>query len=117
VDSTFDSGAAVNLEKIAIVNSLFSFITAIVAMGCVTALIGTWMRRRGANNLPSNELLRRLDEISERLAQLDGAVDTMAVEVERISEAQRFTARILAERVPAAQLPEPQRPAGYTTPH
>jgi hypothetical protein len=30
------------------------------------------------------------------------AVDSIAVEVERISEAQRFTARVLAERADAA---------------
>jgi hypothetical protein len=43
------------------------------------------------------------------------ALDSLAVEVERISEAQRFTARILAERH------EPPRPASVpariTTPH
>jgi hypothetical protein len=107
----------VNLEKIAIVNSVLSFAAAVVAMGCVTLLLSVWFRRRGANNLPSNELLGRLDAISDRLAQLDGSVDTIAVEVERISEAQRFTARILAERTTPAALPEAARQAGYTTPH
>lgn len=42
-----------------------------------------------------------------RLAEIDHlvqAVDTIAVEVERISEAQRFTAQVLAERM------EPEQP-------
>jgi len=33
----------------------------------------------------------------ERLARIEQAVDSIAVEVERISEAQRFSARLLAE--------------------
>ena len=40
----------------------------------------------------------RLGEIADRLAKLDNAVDAMAVEVERISEGQRFVTKLLAER-------------------
>ena len=43
-----------------------------------------------------------------RLARLEHAVDAIAVEVERISEGQRFTTRLLSERarpVEAAALP------------
>ena len=36
--------------------------------------------------------------IEQRLARIEAAVDTIAVEVERISEAQRFAARLAAER-------------------
>jgi hypothetical protein len=39
-----------------------------------------------------------LAKIEERLARLEAGVDAIAVEVERISEGQRFTARLLAER-------------------
>jgi hypothetical protein len=35
------------------------------------------------------------------IQRLETAVDTIAIEVERISEAQRFTVAILAERLPA----------------
>jgi hypothetical protein len=105
------------VDKVAIVNTVFSAVTAIVAIGCLTGLLNTWLSRRGASRQVSNELLSRLDNIAERIAQLDGSIETMAVEVERISEAQRFTARILAERSPAAQLPEPTRSAGHSTPH
>lgn len=38
---------------------------------------------------------------SRRLDQLQQAVDTMAVEVERISEGQRYVTKVLAERLPA----------------
>jgi hypothetical protein len=44
----------------------------------------------------------------QRLAQLQDSVDAIAVEVERIAEAQRFTAKLLAERTPDFA-GEPQR--------
>ncbi|MEO6447533.1 MAG: hypothetical protein ABIZ91_06980 [Gemmatimonadaceae bacterium] len=37
-----------------------------------------------------------------RLDRLELAIDAIAVEVERLSESQRFTARLLAERLPAS---------------
>ena len=39
-----------------------------------------------------------LSRIEERLGRLEAGVDAIAVEVERISEGQRFTTRLLAER-------------------
>lgn len=36
--------------------------------------------------------------IEDRLTRIEQAVDAVAVEVERISEAQRFTTRLLTER-------------------
>jgi hypothetical protein len=47
---------------------------------------------------------RELATISTRLEKIEAAVDTTAVEVERISEAQRFTARIQSEQI-SARLP------------
>ena len=46
-------------------------------------------------------------ERDERLARIETAVETMAVEIERISEGQRFVTRLLAER---------ERPAGVLPP-
>lgn len=40
----------------------------------------------------------QLNAIGERLARIENAVDAMAVEVERISEGQRFTSKLLADR-------------------
>jgi hypothetical protein len=37
-------------------------------------------------------------ELHDRLARIENAIETMAVEVERISEGQRFTTRLLSER-------------------
>jgi hypothetical protein len=46
---------------------------------------------------------------NDRLQRIEEAVDTMAVEIERMSEAQRFTAKLLLERgSDAAQAQESQ---------
>ena len=42
----------------------------------------------------------------ERMARLEQAVDAIAVEVERISEGQRFTAKLLSERSAEKSLPQ-----------
>ena len=51
-----------------------------------------------------------------RMARLELAVEAIAVEVERISEGQRFTTRLLSE---AVQKPAPrlERPGQINTPH
>ncbi|MCU0619837.1 MAG: hypothetical protein MUF40_08125, partial [Gemmatimonadaceae bacterium] len=48
--------------------------------------------RRTPASLPRESL--------ERLARIENAIEAMAVEVERISEGQRFTTRLLSERAP-----------------
>jgi hypothetical protein len=57
-----------------------------------------------------------------RHASLERSLEAIAIEVERISEAQRFSARLLTERalseraaLPAA--PAPRREPGTVTPH
>lgn len=40
-------------------------------------------------------------ESAHRLERMEQAIDAMAVEIERISEAQRFTTRLLSERATA----------------
>jgi hypothetical protein len=73
------------------------FAAGVVAMSCATGIITSWIKSRNPKGL-NRELLARLDEIAERAARLDNAVDAMALEVERISEGQRFTTKLLAER-------------------
>ena len=52
-------------------------------------------RRGGSAQIPN--------EISSQLAHLNQAVDAIALEVERISEGQRFTTRLLSEQKEAAR--------------
>jgi len=39
-------------------------------------------------------------ELTSRLDRIEQAIETMAIEVERVSEAQRYSARLLTERLP-----------------
>lgn len=55
------------------------------------------MDRRGPAQVPA--------EISSQLQHLNQAVDAIALEVERISEGQRFTTRLLSEQKEAAHQP------------
>ena len=49
-------------------------------------------------------------DMEHQLRQLQDSVDSMAIEIERISESQRFTAKLMAERAPAVpQLQEKGR--------
>jgi hypothetical protein len=52
----------------------------------------------------------RTDDISPRLERLEQAVDAVAIEIERISEGQRFVTRILAERPAQAREAAAQSP-------
>jgi hypothetical protein len=53
----------------------------------------------------------------QRLESLQQSVDTIAIEVERISESQRFVTRILNERVVGAGAAEPVRAANKSALH
>ncbi|HVX40942.1 MAG TPA: hypothetical protein VHB25_15335 [Gemmatimonadaceae bacterium] len=77
-------------------SDILVFLGLTIGMGCFTGIVVTWIKWR-RNKLPAaNEISARLAEISERLAHLENAVDASAVEIERISEAQRFTTKLLA---------------------
>lgn len=104
-------------EKVRILQMLLEFSAMIVAMGCATGVITSFFKFRRGKAASSPELLGRLDDLADRLSRLDTAVDAMAVEIERISEAQRFTSRLLAERAGAPAIPEKVRNSGSTTPH
>jgi hypothetical protein len=52
--------------------------------------------------------------LQERLDKIEATVESTALEVERMSEANRFMAKLLSERGSAANLPDPPR---VITPH
>jgi membrane protein implicated in regulation of membrane protease activity len=45
---------------------------------------------------------RRLQRLEERLARLEGTVESISSEMERLGEGQRFMTKLLAERGPSA---------------
>ncbi len=53
------------------------------------------LEREGSNLGAAPDVIARLD-------RMEHAIDSIAVEVERISEGQRFTTKLLAERGPGA---------------
>lgn len=93
------------------------FAVTIVGMGCFTGVLVTWIKYRHSKQLPTPELMQRLDEIADRVNHLETSIDAVAVEVERISEGQRFTTRLLADRAGVPGVVEKVRPGGSTTPH
>lgn len=48
-------------------------------------------------------------ELTERLERMEQAIDSIAIEVERISEGQRFTTKLLSERNNSALPSVPER--------
>lgn len=56
-----------------------------------------------------------IDGLQERLNRIEMAVESTAIEVERISEANRFMAKLLAERAGPTSLPK--SPERVITPH
>lgn len=79
-------------------------VVAIVAISSSVAILGTiaWAYierlklRQGAN-------FKQLGSIDERLSRMENAIDAMSIEMERISEGQRFTTKLLADRTPEGE--------------
>ena len=69
---------------------MLTLIGIVVVVGASTKLMLTWMQRpRPLGTLPA--------ELAERLERIERAVETTAIEVERIGEGQRFLTRALGE--------------------
>ena len=61
--------------------------------------IGWPLARAFAKRLEQDGSAARIPvEVTARLERMEQAIDSIAVEVERISEGQRFTTKLLAER-------------------
>jgi len=85
-------------------------IVAIFSLAIVagTVLTAVWMALRAKER--NKALPRSSAESDQRLQRIEQTVDSIAVEVERIAEAQRFTAKLLASRPGDAEpLPAPRQ--------
>ena len=79
---------------------------AVIIVGMVAALSAiTIVLVRSVNKKPASRDLPNALAFQERFDQLQQSVDAIAVEVERIAEAQRFSAKLLAERSETSALP------------
>jgi len=100
---------------------VMTIIMASIASLAVIALGARVLWRWGSRTRPSEQVHSVVTD--DRFRQLETAVDSIAIEVERISEAQRFMVGLLGEssqarRADRAELPLPNRSSGRTnTPH
>jgi hypothetical protein len=85
------------------------FIIFVLAPLAITAARNMWRRgNRPPSPLPDVENARRLE-------QLQQSVDTIAIEVERVSESQRFVTKLMSEQKSPASLPQPPEQRDKTT--
>jgi hypothetical protein len=80
-------------EVVMMANSFFTMV-AVIALGIpiVRIISKRWDRPAlPPSNTPSSEVVSRLERIEQ-------AVEAVAIEVERIAEAQRFSAKLMAEQ-------------------
>jgi hypothetical protein len=73
----------------------------ILAIGCAPIIaIGMPIARAYARRLEAKPTVSIPNDVAARLERMEQAIDSIAIEVERISEGQRFTTKLLADRVP-----------------
>jgi hypothetical protein len=94
--------------------------------GCIAlfaGFVGAWIGARFAARGAARTVLVEADarrvggaELTE-LRQLTQSIEAIAIEVERIAEAQRFVARVLVERPDQKIASLVRREPGSTTPH
>jgi hypothetical protein len=96
--------------------SEFAFLTALSIVFGSFAFLGllrffrSWLELRQSRRTPI-----ALEGLQERLDKIEATVESTALEVERMSEANRFIAKLLSERGATSSLPAP--PERVITPH
>lgn len=75
-----------NEAIVAVMSMAFTF-------GTFITLFRIWMNR-GRSSQPAAQL----EPLMDRLVRIEQTLDSVAIEVERISEAQRFATKLLADR-------------------
>ena len=91
------------------------------AVSIVSGFVAGWIGARIGAHSGARQALREqapaLPQADARIDQLMLAVDAIGLEVERMAEGQRFTARLLSERSAERAMPLPRRESGTITPH
>ena len=78
---------------------------AVIVLG-TTAMTVVTVVRMSFRYLEKKHRYAQVPAVSDdRMLRLEQAVDAIAIEVERMSESQRFVTKILAERLPNGQTP------------
>jgi hypothetical protein len=76
-----------------------------ISIGVIAAACGIGVATYRSVKRIDNKQLAPSAEMHEQLAQLQQSVDSIAIEVERIAEAQRYMARLESERDARQSLP------------
>ena len=79
----------------------------LIVMGTVAFVTSLNFLRRFLESRGQRRQQVDLDGLQERLARIESAVESTALEVERIAESNRFVAKLLAERTGAAIVARP----------
>ncbi|MBL0937422.1 MAG: hypothetical protein IBJ03_00925 [Gemmatimonadaceae bacterium] len=79
---------------------LVDMITVIFGFVALTS-IGTPLAKAFARRWERKGEREQQVQLTQRLEAIEQAIETVAIEVERISEGQRFTSKLLAERAPS----------------
>jgi hypothetical protein len=90
-------------------------------IGLMAGFVGSWIggwfgARRAVRGAQLNPPVAG-DASRVQIAQLSQMVEAIAIEVERVAEGQRFTTRLLADRIPHTPPDVRPRPSDMTTPH
>ena len=83
-----------------------------IVFGSVSGTILSLAKMRSARLAARERTAVSAPQLEERLLRIEQAVDAIAIEIERMSESQRFVTKVLAERLPAPGQP----PAAATFP-
>jgi len=82
--------------------SVIQLVTIVLAILAIV-IIGFPLSRAFGRRMDRKSTVPNADpEVARRLDRIEQAIEAMAVEVERVSEAQRYSARLLTERLPEA---------------
>jgi hypothetical protein len=87
----------------------FAVVVAVIA-GFIGSMVALFIGARIALHRTRPREIGRVDDA--RFERLEQAVDSIAIEIERMSEAQRFTAKLLSERAAPASPGEQRMPLG-----
>lgn len=97
----FDNAMRMTVEHVAI-----GFFVMVAALFFIVPIARAFARR-----IVSKPVAAPLDQgLADQLKRIENSVDSMAIEVERISEAQRYMVRLQSDRGAAAALPSQQTP-------
>lgn len=72
--------------------TIVAFFGTVVIVTLGVPLVRAYVRRQDA------QTALNMPQIDERLSRIENAIEAMSIEVERVSEGQRFVTRLLAER-------------------